>query len=138
YVPFVNTNAPVHSTDLSLQPGSYTYNIQCFDNAGNFATDTINFNVQSDTTPPTVLRAYYENPNINIITDKNANCVYGTDDNLGCNYNFADGIKMTTTDNLNHEAQWDNKNTFYIRCKDSYGVEPAPNLCSIIIKPLSL
>jgi hypothetical protein len=139
YTQFEHTKATTHTTVLPLLPGeNKVYYIQCTDKASNSDTKTIQFNVESDSAAPIVLRAYYQTPSINIITDELANCVYGTDDNLGCNYNFADGIKMTTADNLNHEAQWDNKNTFYIRCKDNYGNEPSPSSCSITIKPFSL
>jgi len=32
----------------------------------------------------------------------------------------------------NHFTQWKNSATYYVKCKDKYDNEPAPNSCSIV------
>ena len=35
-----------------------------------------------------------------------------------------------------HSADWQTENTFYIKCKDSYGREPGK--CSMIVRPYDM
>ena len=137
YVLFANTNSYQHSQDLWLNAGSYDYTIKCCDLAeltGNCATKETTFNVETDFEAPIVTRVYNDNNQLKIITNENAECVYGTND---CSYDFKDGIKLTTTDNLQHTTNWNTNSNFYIKCQDQFGNLPAPDECSIVVRPFT-
>lgn len=131
---FFNTNSYLHSQDLWLPAGQYTYSIKCVDLGGNADTKEIKFKVETDTASPIVVRAYNEESNLKIITNEPSSCVYGTND---CEYDILDGIIMSSIDDneTQHYTSWDTSKTFYIKCKDKYGTSPYPNQCSIILKP---
>lgn len=128
-----------HSQELYLPAGSYDCSIKCCDLGGNCDTKTTSYTVETDSTEPFVARAYYDDPNLKIITNEPSECVYGTTD---CIYTFADGLKMTdSSDGLSHSIDWNARSTFYIKCKDNYGNQPNANTgsgCSIIVRPVGL
>jgi hypothetical protein len=128
-----------HSQDLWLREGSYEYLIKCCDLGNNCDYESINFEVESDSTPPLVVRAYHEETYLKIITNEAARCVYDTKyENYPCDYVFDDGTSMTTLEEVNHYTSWNPQMTFYIRCQDEYGIQPAPDECSIIVRPSDL
>ncbi len=134
-----DSNSPqyLHSQDLWFDAGSYDYTIKCCDIkelTGNCDVKTTQFSVETDFEPPIVVRIYNENKQLKIITNENAECVYGTND---CNYDFKDGLKLSTTNNIEHFADWNTNNNFYIKCKDQFGNMPAPDQCSITVRPFS-
>ena len=135
YTEFYNTGTYQHSQDLYLSPGDYNYSVQCIDLGGNTDTEVTNFTVESDTTPPVVVRAYYSDNSLSVVTDENATCVYSNTASTGCNYDFSDGIAMQSLDNNMHQVAWDTSNTFYIKCMDGFGNQPAPDQCSIVVTP---
>lgn len=137
YPPGVNYTYQ-HSQDLYLVPGNYNYYIQCIDQGGNSATNMTSFTVQSDTTPPIVVRAYNSNNNLEIVTDENSTCVYNTDSNIGCTYQFSDGASMQNVQGNTNQIAWDATKTFYIKCMDSFGNQPGADACSIIASPYSV
>jgi prepilin-type processing-associated H-X9-DG protein len=126
------TSSYTHSQDLSIAPGSYDCMIKCIDFGGNADQKEIKYKVEVDNSPPTVIRAYHDGTYVKIITDENAQCVYGISD---CNYLFADGNVMRNYNETQHYADWDSKKTYYIKCQDDYGNQPLPNVCSIIVRP---
>ncbi len=134
YIEFVNTNnVNAHSEqDLYLASGSYTYHIKCVDLGGNSDTKTISFKVETDTTAPIVARVYHNQNDLEIITTEEANCVYDVKD---CKYTFADGIKIDSTNDIQHFTPWTAGKTYYIKCQDAFKNAPAPNQCSIIVTP---
>jgi hypothetical protein len=137
YVMFANTNSYSHSQDLWLDQGHYKYTIKCCDIgelSGNCEEKTTNFDVETDFEAPIVVRVYNENNELKVITNEEAECVYGTKD---CSYEFKDGIKLTTTNSKEHSVDWNTGNNFYVKCKDKFGNEPAPDECSIIARPFS-
>jgi hypothetical protein len=135
YTRFTDTRSYTHSTDIYLEEDDYTYHIQCFDMAGNVDKKTINFKVESDFHEPIVVRAYYDNGDLNLITSEPAECVYDTTYvNSPCDYAFEDGISMSTGDDLTHFVNWNTDNNLYIKCQDEYGNQPI-NECSIILRP---
>ncbi len=126
-----------HAQDLWLDSGSYDYSIKCCDVkelTGNCATATTQFSVETDFESPIVVRIYNENKQLKIRTNENAECVYGTND---CNYDFKDGIKLITTNNMEHVTDWNTNSNFHIKCKDAFGNQPAPDQCSITARPFS-
>ncbi len=131
YISMFSTNSHTHSQSLDLGAGNYNYYFRCIDDGGNAADANISFNVFIDRTPPKVTRAYREQ-DLKIVTDEDSECVYSLQ---SCNYVFGEGIKMifANADNKkNHFTQWKNSATYYVKCKDKYDNEPAPNSCSIV------
>jgi len=134
YVLFSNTNSYQHSTNIWFGPGNYEYFIRCIDLAGNSDNKQISFTIETDTFAPIIVRVFRDGPNLKIITDEEASCVY---DNRDCLYDFDDGIKMTSDDKT-HFTEWDPDKNFYIKCQDEFGNQPAPQSCSIIAKPFEV
>ncbi len=138
YVMFYNTNSYQHSQELWLTEGHYEYFIKCIDLGGNSDIEVINFDVESDSASPIIVRAYHEETYLKIVTDEAARCVYDTKyENSPCDYSFDDGTPMTAVDDKNHYTNWDTTSTLYIICQDSYGNQPLPNTCSMIVRPSS-
>lgn len=134
FVPFLNTNSYIHTTDLYLTEGTYEYWVRCVDLGGNSDKTKLTFDVDSDSAEPEVVRVYKEELNLRISTDEIASCVYNTKD---CTYLFEDGIVMTkTVDEMGHYTEWNPQTKFYIKCRDDFNNKPSPDECSIIIKPL--
>ena len=131
YIMFYETLSYEHAQELWLPQGDYEYFIKCIDLGGNSDTEKVNFKVESDTSSPIVVRAYHEANNLILMTNEEAECVYDTRD---CSYLFEDGTSITSTDDLEHRADWNTKTDFYIKCQDNYGNRPAPNECSIIVR----
>jgi len=133
YIQFYNTNSYTHSQDLYLPEGDYTYYIKCVDLGGNSDKIKTSFHVESDTESPIIVRAYNEENKLKIITNELARCYYSNQD---CNFQLKDGIEMQTIDNINHFTDWSTQNSFYIKCEDEYGNQPAgQDVCSIIVRP---
>jgi hypothetical protein len=125
-----------HAQDLWLNPGTYECSIRCVDLGGNSETMTTTFTVESDKNLPIIARIYHDEPYLRIITQEPAECVYDT---KGCSYNFEDGIKINSeAGETSHYLEWDTKTNFYVKCKDIYENQPAPNYCSAIIRPLEI
>lgn len=134
YILFYETDSYEHAQDLWLPAGDYTYYIKCVDLGGNSDVAATSFTVESDSAEPLAVRAYHEGSYLKIITNEDATCVYDTVD---CTYNFDDGIEMASKDNM-HYTKWNTELSFYIKCADEYGNEPAPDKCSIIARPFGL
>ena len=90
--------------------------------------------METDTSAPVVVRVFREGQNLKIITNEEASCVY---DNKDCLYSFDDGIEMTSNDKV-HFVGWDPDKNFYIKCQDEFGNQPAPQSCSIIVRPFEV
>jgi hypothetical protein len=131
YIEFFKTNSHTHSQDLFLPQDSYNYFIQCRDLGGNTDTKEINFDVESDNSPPRVVRAYHEETYLKLITNEEARCVY---DVVDCSYDFDDGIVLTSSNDFDHFVNWDVKSSLYVKCRDEFGNQPSPNQCSIIAR----
>ena len=135
YVMFGNTNSHQHSQELWFNAGTYKYFIKCLDLGGNTDEKTINFDVESDSLSPLVVRVYHEGSYLKLMTNEEAECVYDT---TSCSYTFEDGIKIANIDGITHYTDWDTQTNFYIKCKDSYGNKPFPDKCNIIAKPAQI
>lgn len=138
YITFYNTNSYNHSQELRLSEGTYNYSVKCFDLGGNTDIKIANFTVEIDKKAPAIVRAFHEGNYLKIITNEKAECVYDTQDAIDCNYIFDDGISMTTLDDKEHFTDWNTLLNFYIKCRDEYGNQPAPNKCSIVARPFIL
>ena len=131
YVKFFTTDSSSHKQDLFLPEGTYDYFIRCIDLGGNTDNKKISFTVESDNQAPAVVRAYHEEQYLKITTTEEAKCVYDT---IDCTYDVKDGTPMTSIDGASHFTDWDIKSNLYVKCEDTYGNQPLPNACSIIVK----
>lgn len=130
---------PKNIQNLWLPAGHYEYGIECSDRGGNPDTQQISFDIEIDDVAPIVVRLYYETPNLRITTNEPAECVYDTSsayDSTKCSYNFAEGLPMSTTDDLNHATEASTRSVYYIKCRDKYINQPLPNACTIIARPI--
>ena len=116
--------------------------ILCTDAGLNSDTKEFTYTVDSDTTPPEIIRVYSEGPEsdkfLKIITSEDATCVWNSQSSFGCTYEFDEGVQMNSYEGTDHYTDWDSDKTYYIKCKDSYGNPPFPNECSIVVKPFDL
>jgi len=138
---FSETNSYEHFQELWLPEGDYEYKIRCIDLGGNADVKIINFHVESDTEAPIITRVYREGDYLKLITDEEAECRYGTSSNVGCDYNFEEGILMINlNEDLEHYVGWNSDVNFYIKCAEirEGGIRPAPNQCSIVVRPFDV
>ena len=135
YAQFEHTNKHTHSTSLWLEEGDYEYRIRCYDLGGNFASETINFDVETDTQAPMIVRAYHKSSHLKLITNEEATCVY---DEVSCDYSFDDGLSMNRIGDNEHYTSWNTNVNYYVKCKDEFGNLPAPDQCSMTVSPLEL
>lgn len=131
------TNSFTHRQQQELTDGTYTYNFRCVDGGGNIAEAETTFAVRVDKEAPMVTRVYRDNI-LKIVTNENAVCTYSLQ---SCSFNLAEGIQMEypTADIKNVLAvEWNPQSTYYVKCTDSFGNQPAdPNTCSVIVSPRS-
>jgi hypothetical protein len=118
YYLFFHSNSFLHSQDLFLSEGDYSYFIRCIDLGGNSDFEVVNFSVKKDLDSPKVMRTYFEENNLKVVTNEEAVCVY---DVVGCDYLFDDGVKMQTLEGFNHFTKWVKGATYYIKCRDVFG-----------------
>lgn len=128
-------SSDIHSQQLGLEKGNYTFFVQCRDKSGNRDETNVSFGIEVDDSPPNVVRIYKEDDYLKLITDEFARCVY---QNQGCNYLIDDGIEMDSFDGIEHYVEWDVSKDFYIKCEDEYGKSPLTNQCSITARPFEI
>ena len=109
---FYETSSNIHTQELNLNKGSYDIPIKCEDVAGNIAEENAKFKLKIDKGAPKIIRIY-NSGNLKIITDEDAECVYGGN----CNFVWENATKMTGL-MREHEASWEQGKTYYIKCKD--------------------
>ncbi len=135
YIEFLETNSNLHEQRQDLPTGNYKFYLKCVDLGGNAVYNFTSFRVETDKQKPTVVRTYKESGNLKIITSETAECAYSFKD---CNFEIDDGIRITTTDYINHVTEWKPNKKFYIRCRDKYNNQPNPNTCSMIVVPWNI
>jgi hypothetical protein len=133
-VMFFDTNNEdgISTQRQDLSAGEHEYLIQCVDAGGNVAEDKLKFKLDIDTSAPVVARAYEEDGMLKIVTVRKSECAYTT---KSCDFTFKEGTEMPYANTTVHVTEWNNKNTYYIKCKDEFRNEEAS--CSIIVKPSS-
>jgi len=121
-----------HVTPVWFEQEIYDLDIMCLDLAGNADNVSVSFEVEVDETAPVVVRAYKEENSFKVVTNEPAECVY---DSVDCTYIFDDGIKMNAFEDVDHFTNWNSNSNLYIKCRDKFLNEPAPNKCSLIVRP---
>ena len=140
YIEMFETDSFEHRQLLTLTEGTYNYYFRCIDAGGNSDDMNTTFVVYIDDDAPIVARAYHDLDVLKIVTDEEAVCVYSLN---SCNYVFDEGLVMSYDtrygdDRVNHIAEWEANTYYYIKCKDDYDNQPAPNSCSIIVSASSV
>ncbi|MGK0209287.1 MAG: hypothetical protein ACI83O_000559 [Patescibacteria group bacterium] len=135
YVLFAETDTEdgIHNQTLFLPAGDHRYDVQCVDSGGNLATDFTEFNLNIDTTSPIIARIYNDADQLKVVTLRESQCRYSTED---CDFLFEEGITMPRDDSLVHFADWDNSETYHIKCRDAFRDLTAD--CSAIVRPTTL
>jgi hypothetical protein len=138
YIIMYETNNYKHKQTLTIGDGYYDYFIRCFDAGGNAAESNTSFRVFVDKEAPIITRAFKEDNAIKIITNEEAECVFASST---CNYEFKEGIKMSTP-NLNnkqeHYADWNDNAIYHIKCQDVRNNQPNPSQCSMVVRAVDL
>jgi len=133
FLQMYSTNDYISKQDLDLIGGDYKVYFRCVDSGGNIASSNATFSLVVDKSSPSVTRVYRELPDaLKVVTNEDAQCSYSL---TTCNYNAKDGIAMIYANSGSknvHLAQWKVGQTYYIKCKDFYGNEPAPDQCNIV------
>jgi hypothetical protein len=140
YVPMFETGGFEHTQPLDLVPGSYQYHFRCIDAGGNLAESITGFTVFVDRRAPEITRVYKDElqNSLKIVTGEDAACAYSLN---SCNFVFDEGIPMIYENpafKQVHLAEWMERGTYYVKCKDEFGNEPSPNKCSVIVSAIEL
>ncbi|MFA4960601.1 MAG: hypothetical protein WC548_02955 [Candidatus Pacearchaeota archaeon] len=132
YIMFYDTNNEdgISTQRQDLASGDHKYYIRCIDAGGNVVEDMIRFNLDIDTSAPTITRIYEENKNLKIITVRSSECAYSFNN---CDFSFEEGVEMPYANSTIHVAEWNKDKTYYIKCRDEFKNEDAD--CSAIVKP---
>ena len=116
-----------------MTTGRHKIYVECLDETGDSVQDETSFKVIYDSSSPQVARVYLSSGKLKLITTENAECAYSTDD---CTYDF-DVADSMSGDELMHELNAEEGNTYYIKCKDEHGLVPGSGGCSIIVRDVS-
>lgn len=132
YIMFFDTDSVdgIHTQKLSLTAGGHEYFVKCIDEGGNLVEDKIIFDLDIDTSAPVVARVYEEDGMLKIVTVRGSECAYSFDN---CDFSFAEGTVMPYANSTAHVAEWNDKKTYYIKCRDEFRNEDAG--CSVVVKP---
>jgi hypothetical protein len=116
-----------------LPEGDHDYSVKCVDAGGNLLVDSTEFTVDIDTSSPIIARIYNDDDQLKIVTLRESECSYSYEN---CDYLFDEGIPMPKDNSEVHFAEWNNQETYFIKCRDKYRDLTAD--CSAIVKPTKL
>ena len=121
-------------TFKNLPDGDYNIEITCWDEIGNSANAQTDFKVEIDKIPPKVVRAYYKNGKLNLITNEVAECYY---DFEMCEFTINNKTRKFDSTiagySTEHNTDWITGQTYHIKCRDIWG---NPNTdCAIKVIP---
>ena len=134
WIQMFETGTNIHKQRLDLPEDSYTYYFQCVDLGGNAAYSNTTFKVEIDTEAPKVVRVYQDSGKLKIITDEKSTCSYSTNKERECSFDIDEGTNMPYVNSTEHYAEWQDGQTYYVKCKDSNERQPLPDECSIIVR----
>ena len=132
FIQFFETGSTIHKQSFGLMSGQYEIFTECIDEANNKVYENTSFTLDIDTIAPNVIRVYNEGNSINILTSEKSECYYTHDK---CNFDFENATAMSSLFSYSHYADWNNGETYYIKCADIWG-NTNPD-CAIIVSPNS-
>ena len=132
FVDFFETNKKIHKQILNqMTSGEYDISIKCSDISGNIAQNQTHLKLSLDTKEPIVTRVFKSGGNLVVYTNEDARCFYKTEGS--CSYSIINSTEMSRLSNgLTHSVQWQEDETYYIKCKDIW--DNTPSQCSIEVK----
>ena len=135
YIKFFDTDTDdgVHTQRQDLVGGNYIYHYKCVDAAGNVARNSTSFTLEIDTAAPVIARVYEESEMLKVVTVRNSECAYTTDDDIGCDFAISEGTEMPYSNTTSHVAEWKEDKTYYVKCRDEFKNEEVD--CSVIVRP---
>ena len=95
--------------------GNYDYHVRCVDSGGNLIEESTQFYLDIDTSSPIIARIYNDLGQLKIVTLRDSECSYT---NENCDFIFEEGTAMPKDDSKVHFADWNNDDTYYIKCRD--------------------
>ena len=117
-IQFFSTDSNTHSQSLSLQDGTHTIFINCLDEAGNLAKDSVTFTSFTDKSAPIITRIFQDRSLstsvLHITTNELSICEFSSRGQ----FIFGRGTRMPTDLSADHEAPWGNP-AYYIICADT-------------------
>ncbi len=128
-IPVFETFSDTHKQTFDLAAGDYELTIRCEDSVGNVDTKTVNFTIEMDITPPTIVRAYNEGGNLIIVTDEDSECYYNFE---RCSFDNEITKSMSLSFAKVHSTEFAQDKTYYIKCEDIWG--NSVDGCSIQVK----
>ncbi len=130
---FMQTNSDIHRQSLvDRGAGVYSVFVRCEDVGGNIAKSSTSFEIKIDTTPPRIVRAYFDG-GLRIITNENSECAYSV---VNCNFEWNENTTLMSGSEKEHSAEWQTDATYFIRCRDEYG--RVPSGCSMRVRAYDL
>jgi len=132
YIQFFDTNADdgIHTQRLDLAGGNHEYFVRCIDGGGNLVEDSIDFDISVDQSAPVIARVYEEGDMLKVVTVRDSECAYTHTD---CDFSYEEGVEMPYGNTTIHVADWDEENTYFIKCRDEF--QNVGSGCSIIVRP---
>ena len=128
-VEFWETGSDLHKQTLTDRPaGEYNIFAKCVDAGGNIAKNSTSFELKQDTSPPKIVRVYFDG-SLKIITDEDSECAYSF---KNCGFDFDENVSMMSGIGKTHSAEWTTDSTYYIKCRDSNQISPGG--CSIVVR----
>ncbi|MCK5043635.1 hypothetical protein KAR52_01370 [Candidatus Pacearchaeota archaeon] len=116
-----DTLTNIHTQLLTPRfPATHINYIECEDNAGNTASSVGEFTIIIDSDEPEIVRAYYENGKLKLLTNEIAQCYY--DFNI-CGFNInEETLKFESVGySTEHKTDWIVGQIYYVKCEDIWG-----------------
>jgi hypothetical protein len=131
--PMAETFGSTHRQILNQETqGKKDYTIFCVDQIGNTAEKNAVVIIKLDANVPKITRAYEDSGNLVVITNENAECVFGNDNSKECRFEFSNGSLMAGSERI-HSLLFNKNLRYYIKCKDSFGNGNLSDSCGIIV-----
>jgi len=132
YIQFFDTNTEdgINTQRLDLVAGDHEIFVKCIDAGGNLVEDNVGFSVSVEDEAPAIARIYEEDSKLKIITVRDSECSYSFND---CDFAISEGVMMYYANSTDHFTDWNDEETYYIKCRDEFQNEEAD--CSAIVKP---
>lgn len=131
WIQFVDTFDNKHNQIFNqFSSGDKTLNVKCEDIIGNVDYETSEFEIEIDNAAPEIVRAYYENGELKVVTSELAVCYY---DFYICNFDIENASSMSFGLSTSHSVDWQVGRTYHIKCTDTWRNWESD--CSRVIKP---
>jgi len=131
-IPLESTGGSQHSQNFEVSQGEFDESFICQDIIGSSVEKDIRSIINIRNTAPMVTRTYTVGGTLFISTDEPSTCYYSNDNSNACWFDMSNGTEMTGTNMNSHTTSFDSKQTYYIKCIDSFGHYTGQ--CNAIVK----